>query len=166
MNTNKKTEINRTKVALLIPTLNAGENWNEALQMISNQNIKIDKKLIIDSGSKDRTVEEAIAFGFDVHRINKNEFNHGKTRQQLVDLADNIDICVFLTQDAILASVDSIANIVGAFINDLDVGIAYGRQLPHKDAKMLESHARLYNYPPDSEFQSFPDRDRLGFKTF
>ncbi|MGZ3920799.1 MAG: glycosyltransferase, partial [Bacteroidia bacterium] len=147
------------------PTLNAGEKWIEALQMISNQTIKINRKLIVDSGSSDRTVEEATSFGFEVVSIKKTEFNHGKTRQLLADLAENIDICIFLTQDAILATEESLSNLMNAF-DDPEVGMAYGRQLPHKNAKTLETHARLFNYPAASTVLSLIDTERLGFKTF
>jgi rhamnosyltransferase len=145
-------------IAILIPTLNAGENWLSLLTMIDDQSITVNKKIIIDSGSNDNTIEDAISYGFEVIIIKKVEFNHGKTRQHLVDLADNIDICVFLTQDAILASRDSIANIVNAF-DDPEVGMAYGRQLPHKNAQPLETHARLFNYPSNSEILSLTDLD-------
>lgn len=153
------------KVSLLIPTLNAGGLWHQALESINNQVYKPDRKIIIDSGSRDDTVSLAKQFGFDVININKSEFNHGKTRQQLVDLSNNADICIFLTQDAILASPDSISNIVKVF-NDPDIGMAYGRQLPHKNAQILESHARLYNYPATSHVRSFENVAQMGFKVF
>ncbi|WP_121812107.1 glycosyltransferase [Mucilaginibacter kameinonensis] len=151
------------KIALLIPSLNAGEEWINTLDSIHNQSIKINKKLIIDSGSSDKTIFVAEQFGFEIININKSEFNHGKTRQQLVELSDNADICIFLTQDAILASPDSISHIVNAF-NDPKVGMAYGRQLPHKNAQTLESHARLYNYPAISHVRSYDDIALMGFK--
>jgi len=160
-----KSIIGQLKIGLLIPTLNAGEKWKETLRTISDQNIEVHKKIIIDSGSTDDTVTCAISHGFEVHRINKNEFGHGKTRQQLVDLAGNADICIFLTQDAILASADSLKNLVSVF-TDPQVGLAYGRQLPHKGAKALETHARLYNYPAESSIHSMADSERLGFKIF
>jgi len=64
-----------------------------------------------------------------------------------------------------LASPESIANIVKAF-NDPEIGMAYGRQLPHKNAKVLETHARLYNYPAQSNTRSYSDKDLMGFKVF
>ncbi|HEY8784738.1 MAG TPA: glycosyltransferase family 2 protein [Mucilaginibacter sp.] len=152
------------KVSILIPTLNAGTEWLKILENINEQTYEFEKKIIVDSGSTDDTVLLAEQFGFEVVEIDKNQFNHGKTRQHLVDLADNIDICIFLTQDAILASVDSIANLVNAF-DDPEAGIAYGRQLPRKNAGALEIHARLFNYPEVSEILSFADQERLGFKT-
>jgi len=152
-------------INLYIPTLNAGDKWIEVLESIKTQSAVIQQKVIIDSGSTDNTIQLAHRFGFKIVEISKSDFNHGKTRQQLVELSDEPDICVFLTQDAILASPDSISNIVKVF-DDPEIGMAYGRQLPHKNAKTLESHARLYNYPEESNIRSYKDKDQLGFKVF
>jgi len=157
--------INDFKISILIPTLNAGKEWPKILAGINEQTYKFENKIIVDSGSTDKTVLLAEQFGFEIVKINKNEFNHGKTRQQLVDIAKGVDICVFLTQDAILASPNSIVNIVQVFA-DAKIGMAYGRQLPHKNAQPLETHGRLFNYPPTSEILSQADKERLGFKTF
>jgi rhamnosyltransferase len=153
------------KITILIPTLNAGDDWVKLLESVNKQAVTFCQKIIVDSSSNDNTVKDAIAFGFEVIEISKSEFNHGKTRQQLADAATDTDICVFLTQDAILASQDSIANLVSAF-DDHEVGMAYGRQLPHANAKPLETHARLFNYPAVSEKLSLADVKRIGFKTF
>ncbi|MBW4889881.1 glycosyltransferase family 2 protein [Mucilaginibacter sp. HMF5004] len=150
---------------ICIPTYNAGARWKAVLENINNQNAKPLKTIIIDSGSIDDTVHLAIEYGFKVISIDKSEFNHGKTRQQLANFAADADICIFLTQDAILSTRDSIRNIVIAF-DDPEVGMAYGRQLPRENAEPLEIHARLFNYPPVSDVRSFKDKDRLGFKVF
>ncbi len=157
--------VNSLKLSVLIPTLNAGEKWIELLESIKNQSIFIHKKIIIDSGSVDNTVAEAVDYGFEVKVISQDDFNHGRVRQQLVDLSGNADICIFLTQDAILATNNSIKNLVEAF-SDPDVGLAYGRQLPHKNATALETHARLFNYPNHSSVRSYRDKYHLGFKVF
>ena len=152
------------KLGVLIPTLNAGEQWAELLKSIDDQSVTIERKIIIDSGSGDDTVKLAIEHGFEVVSIQKHEFNHGRVRQQMADMAGT-DICIFLTQDAILADKDSLKNLVAAF-DDEQVGLAYGRQLPHKNAKPLEIHARLFNYPPNSGVHTFADKDSMGFKVF
>ena len=153
------------RVSVLIPTLNASKQWLQVLKSIHNQSLIPLRKIIIDSGSKDDTIKYAVEYGFEVMSIDKNEFNHGKTRQNLVELAGDVDICIFLTQDAILASNESLTNIVRAFDNQ-EVGIAYGRQLPHKNAKTLETHARLYNYPAQSAMHSLTQFEQIGFKVF
>lgn len=156
---------NDLSISLLIPTLNAGARWIDVLESIRDQSVLIKSKIIIDSGSSDETINLALRFGFKVVTIDKSEFNHGGTRQKLIGLSDDSDICVFITQDAILASVDSILNIIKPF-QDQKVGMAYGRQLAHINATPLEMHARLYNYPPVSQVVSMNDMSSLGFKVF
>lgn len=153
------------KISILIPTLNAGNDWKKVLESVNEQTTEFYNKIIVDSGSRDDTVPLAKQFGFIVKEIDKSEFNHGATRQLLVDLSNDAEICIFLTQDAILHTKDSISNIVDVF-NDPKVGMAYGRQLPHINAKPLEIHARLFNYPDQSEIVSMTDLDQKGFKIF
>ena len=152
------------KIALLIPTLNAGERWIELLNSVAIQDITFTKKAIIDSGSSDDTVSLAIKAGFDVLRIDKRDFDHGYARQLLVDDANDCEVLVFLTQDSILNGATAVRRLVTAFQND-SVGLAYGRQLPNKNAKVLETHARLFNYPAESMIKGLDDKDRLGIKT-
>ena len=70
---------------------------------------------MIDSSSSDDTVALARAHGFDVQVIPKSEFNHGGTRQFGVNVLSAVDIIVFLTQDALLASPDAIERLLAAF---------------------------------------------------
>lgn len=155
---------NKFKVSLLIPTYNAGDKWERALKSINDQQFSFYQKIIVDSGSKDITVNLAKAYGFNIIIIPQEEFNHGATRQLLVEKAAGADIALFLTQDAILAGNNSVANLILAF-NDPLIALAYGRQLPHEHAQPLEEHARLYNYPEKSQERSINDKGRLGFKT-
>ena len=100
--------IDYIKTSILIPTLNAGNDWSAVLEAISDQSFNVKNKVIVDSGSTDNTVEIAKSFGFKVISIPKEQFNHGTTRQLLVELSIDTDICIFLTQDAILASPDGL----------------------------------------------------------
>lgn len=156
---------NKLKASLLIPTYNAGQLWEEVLKSINEQDFAFHSKIIVDSGSKDDTVKLAKQYGFRVIEIPSSEFNHGTTRQLLVNNANGADICVFITQDAILADRNSITNLVMSFNNPF-IGLAYGRQLPHKNAAPLEVHARQFNYPPQASVRGYEDKDRLGFKVF
>ena len=72
-------------------------------------------------------------------------------------------IVVYLTQDAVLATPDSLDRLMSAF-EDEDVAAAYGRQLPRLGAGPIESHARLFNYPPQSDVRDFESRHTLGIK--
>ncbi|WP_415880000.1 glycosyltransferase family 2 protein [Methylomonas sp. TEB] len=152
------------KVGLIVPTLNAGELWESWLQAFAAQTVKPDYWLLIDSSSADHTVALARDAGFDVEVIAKSEFNHGGTRQFGVNRLADADILVFLTQDALLAAPDAIEKLLAAFTDD-SVGAAYGRQLPHRNAGPIGAHARLFNYPPQSQVRSLQDKVQFGIKT-
>lgn len=153
------------KVNLFIPTLNAGKIWKEVLTGVKMQGFPISKIIIIDSGSTDGTLELSKYLNPSLIQVNKHDFDHGGTRQLAVEKFPDADIFIFLTQDAILASPDAIKIMVEALAENPKLGMVYGRQLPHKDAKVLEAHARLFNYPPDSKVKTLKDADRYGIKT-
>ncbi|MDD2725372.1 MAG: glycosyltransferase [Methylovulum sp.] len=152
------------KIGLIVPTLNAGNLWKAWLKAFKQQSRKPDSLLLIDSSSSDNTVALARAQGFTVRVIPKSEFNHGGTRQLGVGLLSDMDIIVFLTQDAVLVSADAIEKLVATF-DDERVGAAYGRQLPHRNAGPIAAHARLFNYPNESQLRSLADQNRFGIKT-
>jgi rhamnosyltransferase len=133
------------RIGLVIPTLNAGPRWREALAGVGSQTADLARRLVIDSTSTDATADRAREAGFEVHVIPRSEFNHGGTRQLAVDMLGDCDLVVFLTQDAILAGPESIAELARSF-DDPRVAVAYGRQLPHERATPIEAHARLFNY--------------------
>jgi len=153
-----------SKVGLIVPTLNAGSLWESWLKAYNQQTRKPDCLLVIDSTSSDNTAALARTYGFEVQVIPKSEFNHGGTRQFGVNLLSSMDIIVFLTQDALLASPDAIEKLLAVFADE-EVGAAYGRQLPHQNAGPIAAHARLFNYPAESQLRSLEDRTRFGIKT-
>jgi rhamnosyltransferase len=152
------------KVALVIPSLNGGERFRQLLESVSLQNLPLIRKIVIDSGSIDHTVILARHYGFEVVSIPPEEFNHGATRQKVVDMVPEADVVVFLTQDVILADELAISHLMAGLEQDT-VGIAYGRQLPHHGATAVETYARLCNYPDESCIKSLADAPRSGIKT-
>jgi len=152
------------RFTVIAPCLNAQAQWNSWRVAIESQNAKPDSVLILDSESVDGTPTAARHAGFQVIEIKRAAFDHGGTRQLGVDhLPPDIDIAVFLTQDAILATPDALKNILAPF-EDASIGMAYGRQLPRPSANPIEAHARLFNYPPQSHVRTYEDRHRLGLK--
>lgn len=120
---------------------------------------------MIDSSSSDNTVKLAEEAGFSVYSIPQSVFNHGRTRNQAVEFAKSFaDVVVFMTQDAILASSDSLVNLLAPF-SDPEVAAVCGRQLPHHNATPLAAHARYFNYPSESKVKSKVDIPILGIKT-
>ncbi|WMN15982.1 MULTISPECIES: glycosyltransferase family 2 protein [Pseudomonas] len=151
------------RVACVIPTYNGCRDLARLLDSLAIQSAVFDT-LIVDSSSSDGTYELAVSRCPNVLRIDSRDFNHGGTRQLMVERNADYDVYVFMTQDAYLADAEGIARIVAPFA-DGQVGAVCGRQLPHLDASPLATHARLFNYPPTSQVKSLADVPALGIKT-
>lgn len=149
-------------IAVVVPTLNAAADWSHLAPPLLGS-ISADRVLIVDSSSTDGTADLVREAGFRLHTISCAEFNHGGTRQLAAELLSDVDILVFLTQDAVLAGTDAIRILLESF-SDPAVAAAYGRQLPRGGAAPIETHARLFNYPAQSSVRTLASRDRLGFK--
>jgi rhamnosyltransferase len=158
-------EVVYLRVGLVIPTLNAGKRWDQCLKAVLSQALRPNRLLDIDSASDDQTASLAEAAGFEVVRIERSQFNHGGTRQWAVEYLDDCEVVVFLTQDAILAAPDALAELVRCF-EDPSVAVAYGRQLPHIGATGIEAHARMFNYGPTTLRKDTAAAGRLGTKVF
>ena len=153
------------KFLLCIPTYNAGNLWNKWIKAYESQSVTADQVIVIDSSSSDDTVKLAKDAMFSVFSIPQSEFNHGGTRNQAVRFAENFaDILVFMTQDAILASPDSLEKLLVPF-SDPEVAAVCGRQLPHHNATPLAAHTRYFNYPSESRVRTMADISALGIKT-
>jgi rhamnosyltransferase len=151
------------RVACVIPTYNGCKDLLRLLDSLATQTAVFDT-LIVDSSSTDGTLELARSRCANVTRIDSKDFNHGGTRQMMVDYNPDYDVYVFMTQDAYVEDVEAIANILLPFA-DPKVGAVCGRQLAHKNASLLAQHARLFNYPPVSQIKTLADAPVLGIKT-
>src|ERR1039458_9255889 len=72
------------------------------------QRLPASQVLVVDSNSDDGTRELASAEGYQVFRIDRRDFNHGGTRQLALKRVPWASIAVYLTQDAFLATPDSL----------------------------------------------------------
>lgn len=152
------------KFFISIPTYNGGELWKETITSIKKYAPEGTFIQVIDSSSKDNTVDDALTAGFHVEIISSAEFNHGGTRNKAVNnFSDDYDIAIFLTQDAI-PQANFIEKILTAF-EDPDVACVYGRQLPHINANPLARHARAFSYPDRGYVARIDDARTMGIKT-
>jgi rhamnosyltransferase len=151
------------KIACIIPTYNGKNELVRLIDSLRTQTLLFDI-YVVDSSSKDGTLELAKSQANHVTVIPSNEFNHGGTRQHLIDCNPNYEFYVFLTQDAYLANPDALGRIMEPF-SDPKVGAVCGRQLPHLDATPLAQHARIFNYPDIVQVKSMVDVPKLGLKT-
>lgn len=89
------------RLSVVIPTLNAGEDFNGLLRLLREQKgLPSLEIVVVDSGSSDQTVETAQQYGAEVISISKNEFTHAHARNLGAQQATG-DYLLFMTQDAL-----------------------------------------------------------------
>ena len=151
-----------SNVVIVVPTLNAAANWPRLASALLDC-IMPEQVLILDSCSTDGTPELAFAAGFPIRSIPPGEFDHGGTRQLAAMLYPETELLIYLTQDTVLAGPNALEALLRPFA-DPQVAAAFGRQLPQPGAGPLEAHARLFNYPSESNIRTLESRKNLGFK--
>lgn len=150
------------RIACIIPTYNGKSELSRLLDSLEKQAAIFDT-FVVDSSSTDGTLALAMRRVEHVTVIPSSEFNHGGTRQFLIERIPNYEFYVFLTQDACLTGVNAIENLIEPF-SDPEIGAVCGRQLPHLDATLVAQHARLFNYPQVSSKKTIGDVKTWGIK--
>ena len=110
-------------VAFAIPTLNGGAEFESALRSIRGQRIYGQCPIfIVDSGSTDSTIELARKYGAQIHHCDKKDFNHGRTRDFIIDQT-GAPFVVLLVQDAALMDSETIPNMMRHMANSRVAGV-------------------------------------------
>ncbi|EFM89336.1 glycosyl transferase family protein [Actinobacillus pleuropneumoniae] len=151
------------KISVIIPTYNAQNYLVKLLDQLKHQAVNNFELIIIDSSSKDNTVEIAKQYTDNIFIIPPSEFDHGGTRSNAAKIA-NGDILIFFTQDALPYDEYCLKNILELF-NDVDLSAAYGRQLSYPETNLFGKHLREFNYPDKTEIRSLQDISKYGIKT-
>jgi rhamnosyltransferase len=150
---------------IIIPVRNGGERWREAALALRHAVPDPSIVAVVDSSSSDGSDQVAADCHFELRRIDPGTFNHGRTRQEAVNLfCEGRTYVVFLTHDAVLERPESLHNLLAAFA-DPKVGAAYGRQLPHHNARPFGRHSAGYLYPARSVVRTLADAAEHGIRT-
>jgi rhamnosyltransferase len=152
------------RISVIIPTLNAGVYIEKLLSILQAQDITYSEVIIIDSSSRDNTVDIAQGFGAKTVVIPRYTFNHGKTRNIAAVKAKG-DILVFMTQDALPLEYTLLRNLTTP-LQIPDIASTFGRQVPKSNASPLEVFARQFNYPETGSIKGIDDIKKYGIKTF
>ena len=152
-------------VSILVPTYNAGPSFRALLDALGRQQLRPFEIIVVDSSSSDETLSIAKSQGVQTHRIAKQAFDHGGTRNFLGTLAKG-DILVYLTQDALPVDDTSVPALVSSLLTDDRIAAAFGRQIPQANATAFAAHLRTFNYPAVSHTRTIQDCEQYGMKTF
>jgi len=145
------------RISVIVPTRNGGAGFVRLLEKLRADGCAGETEIIvIDSGSRDGTVEEARRRAAAVIEIAPAEFDHGGTRNRAVRTATG-EIFVFLPQDALPADGDFLGQLTGGLGKPGEADAAYGRQMAAPGADPIEAFSRFFNYPPESSVRTGAD---------
>ena len=133
-----KTNTKKTNplATVFIPTYNGEEYLEQLLTQVFDQINVTFEVLIIDSGSKDSTLDIIKRFPkVQLHQIPNSEFGHGKTRNLAARMAKG-EFIVYLSQDAVPAHNRWLEFMIEPFYMSPAVAGVVGKQepRPHCDA--------------------------------
>lgn len=153
-------------ISIIIPTLNAEHEIEALLIALDRQSIQPNEILVVDSASEDKTIELVQKHKrVRLLEIDRQDFNHGTTRDMALNESSGDFVC-FLTQDAVPVSDDYLKRLVAPMVEDSNIALVSGRQLPKADARRFEQLVRCFNYPDSPSVRSKGDLEKLGIKTF
>jgi len=152
------------KIAVVIPTKNAGTDLALLLTKLHQQRLQPDEITVYDSASDDGSVLLALEMGVNVVSVKPEDFNHGATRE-LARKETGAEIVIFMTQDAIPVDDHLLEKLVEPIMSGR-ASLSYARQIPRSGADIFESFPRKFNYPAESQIRSIADVEKFGVYTF
>ncbi|MDG2150036.1 MAG: glycosyltransferase [Planctomycetota bacterium] len=121
---------------MVIPTLRGGARFRACLDALLNQEAPPAAIVVVDSGSDDGTVKVATERGARVIPVAQSNFRHGPTRNLGFDALPDVDVVVFMVQDAVPVGPRFLGELTGAFADET-LGAVTARQIPPGDAGVL-----------------------------
>lgn len=155
---------NQKVITIIIPIYKPDYKFKQLLEKYNKQTIvKKCHLAIIDSGNSHEYDSLINEVGGQHIFIPPNSFDHGGTRQLGVNINFNADIVVFLTQDAVFVSDDTLETLV-TYLKQSKAAAVYGRQIPYEDADVFSAFSRKLNYGDKLYLYSLSDKDQHGIK--
>lgn len=153
-------------VDVIIPAYHPGKEFATLIKRLEKQSVPIHRIIVMNTEESMWNKEwEKLSDVMEIHHLAKSEFDHGGTRAQAAELSD-ADVMIFMTQDAMPADRELLAELLKALEQDENIAAAYARQLPNAECSFVERYTRAFNYPDRSIVKTKKDMDQYGIKTF
>jgi rhamnosyltransferase len=161
------------KASVIIPVKNGGERFREVLPKVIAQKTSWPfDVLVIDSGSRDGSLQFARGFQCRVEEIPPDSFGHGRTRNLGGSLTTG-EFLVYITHDACPVNDYWLQNLVDAAEQAPDVAGAFGRHIAYPDASIVTEHElelHFSGFGPQSVIVRNDDPERyavdVGYRQF
>ena len=152
-------------ISIVIPVKDGGEDFVRCLRAIERQEVDGDfEVVVVDSGSRDGSVEAARSAGARVTEIDPSEFNHGATRN-LGARQSAGDVLVFISQDAEPVGSDWLELLTAPLRDDDQLAGVYGRQLARDDAVPPERFFLDFLYGPRPRVQAIAAPSEISMES-
>ena len=153
-------------VDVIIPAYHPGKEFATLIKRLENPTGPLHRISVMSTEVSMWNKEwEKLSDVMEIHHLAKSEFDHGGTRAQAAELSD-ADVMIFMTQDAMPADRELLAELLKALEQDENIAAAYARQLPNAECSFVERYTRAFNYPDRSAVKTKKDMDQYGIKTF
>jgi len=183
-----------TNINVVIPAYKPDEKLIDIFKRLSDQTLPVGKIIVMNTLAGEKTAEDAVnnavggsdgsdnygevfeladRYGYEidtgwisVYNITKDQFDHGKTRNEgASNISDDCDFVIFMTQDAVPYNSMLIEELVKPFENE-KIGASYARQMPSEKSSLAEKFTRGFNYPDCDSIKTEADIERIGIKAF
>lgn len=135
------------KVGVLIRCKNSAWVIDQTLAALFSQEGVEFEVTVVDSGSKDATLEMLARYPVRLHQVEAGDYYPGAILNQFIPLTAG-EVVVLLNSDCVLLGPRSLANLLRAF-DDPEVAAAFGRQVARPEA---------YGWVRVDYARSFPER--------
>lgn len=155
-------------IDVIIPVFRPTDELEKMLKAIRMQTYKADHIIIMHTeDGKDLKWMHEVSGGIPVieRTVRPQEFDHGHTRDIAIR-SSNADIVILMTQDAVPLNRYLFENLTKALVNEENAAVSYARQIPDKEADLIEKCARKFNYPAQSAVKKKSDVRTMGIKAY
>lgn len=157
-------------VDVLIPAYRPDKKFLQLLRALEKQTVRPERIIVMNTEAAYWDEEQYREISrLEVHHLTREEFNHGATRNEAAFYSE-ADVMVFMTDDAVPKDPYLLERLREAFSRTgpegETVAVAYARQLPAKDCRIIERYTRRFNYPEEAMVKTAKDLPSLGIKTY
>lgn len=115
----------RSKISVIVPVYNGGDQLRSCLQAISASQRPPDKVIVVDDGSTDDSASVARDFGYELLILPDGPRGPARARNRGASRASSSDILVFIDADVVVHP-DTLTRIEGYFQSDPNIAALFG----------------------------------------
>lgn len=154
-------------IDVVIPVYKPEKKFAELIRRLQLQRLKIRNIFLMHTKDGNNLMHSECLTGYDniiIEEIEPDEFDHGGTRDKGIHMSD-ADYVLCMTQDAVPADPFLTERLLEC-MEDKQVAVAYARQLPEQECRLLERYIRQFNYPEKSKVKTRENLETMGIKTY